>query len=275
MSKAKLSKTKKIIIVAVCVLVFLVLWFMFVGYQWSWGPFVKLHDYKVSSLEGNSQQYSLDYVETQDGSILKDKNIIFLGSSVTYGSASKGVTFADYIGKRNGCNVIKEAVSGTTLVDEGINSYISRLRKLDCSNAQLLVCQLSTNDATQKKELGEVSDSMNIEDFDTHTVAGAVEYIIAFSKEKWNCPVIFYTNPKYDSDNYGKMVDLLNDIQKKWDIGVIDLWNNAEFNNITEQQRTLYMADEIHPTQAGYLEWWTPSMEKYIINFMEHSNESN
>lgn len=35
------------------------------------------------------------------------------------------------------------------------------------------------------------------------------------------------------------------------------------------------MADEIHPTQAGYLEWWTPKMEKYIIDYMEKSNESN
>lgn len=270
-----MSKSKKIIVSVVSVLIFLILWFMFVGYQWSWGPFVKLHDYKVASLEGNLERYSLENVKPQNSNVLTDKNIIFLGSSVTYGAASKGVTFADYIGKRNGCNVIKEAVSGTTLVDEGIGSYISRLNKLDCDNADLLVCQLSTNDATQKKELGTVSNTMNIDDFDTHTVAGAIEYIIAFAKEKWDCPVIFYTNPKYDSENYSSMVDLLKEIQSKWDIGVIDLWNDTDFNNITDEQRTLYMADEIHPTQAGYLEWWTPKMEQYIINYMENLNESN
>lgn len=270
-----MRKSKKIIIIVLSVFVFLVLWFMFVGYQWSWGPFVKLHDYKVSALEGNAEQYSLAYVQTQNDSILKDKTVVFLGSSVTYGSASKGVTFADYIGKQTGCNVVKDAVPGTTLVDEGINSYISRLNKLDCSHVDLLVCQLSTNDATQKKELGSVSKSMNIEDFDTHTVAGAMEYIIAFSKEKWDCPVLFYTNPKYDSENYQAMVDLLKEIQSKWNIGVIDLWNDENFNHITDVQRKLYMADEIHPTQAGYLEWWTPAMEKYIINFMEKRNESN
>lgn len=116
---------------------------------------------------------------------------------------------------------------------------------------------------------------MRIDNFDTHTVAGAIEYIIAFAKDKWDCPVIFYTNPKYDSEKYSAMVELLKEIQNKWDIGVIDLWNDTDFNNITDDQRNLYMADEIHPTQAGYLEWWTPKMEQYIINYMENLNESN
>ena len=80
------------------------------------------------------------------------KHLIFLGSSVTYGSASGGVSFADFISRRNGCAITKEAVSGTTLVDEGEDSYISRLKKLDKSiPADLFICQLSTNDATQGK----------------------------------------------------------------------------------------------------------------------------
>ena len=43
------------------------------------------------------------------------KTIIFLGSSVTYGAASGGVSFADVICRNYGYNMIKEAVSGTTL----------------------------------------------------------------------------------------------------------------------------------------------------------------
>ena len=37
------------------------------------------------------------------------KKIIFLGSSVTYGSAAGGVSFADIICKKNGYEMIKEA----------------------------------------------------------------------------------------------------------------------------------------------------------------------
>ena len=46
---------------------------------------------------------------------LKDKTVLFLGSSVTYGSASGGVSFADLMVKECGIKMIKEAVSGTTL----------------------------------------------------------------------------------------------------------------------------------------------------------------
>lgn len=249
-----------------CTVAAIAAWIAFCGYQWSWGPFCKLHDFKTSKLPGNASQYALKQVAPVENSPLVGKCIVFLGSSVTYGASSKGVSFVDYIGVRNSCEIIKEAVSGTTLVDNGLSSYISRLKKLDKGVAvDLFVCQLSTNDATQNKPLGNVSESVDLEDFDTSTVAGAVEYIIAYAKQTWDCPVLFYTNPRYDSEQYEAMAELLQQIAEKWDITVIDMWNDENFNNLTEEQRTLYMADRIHPTQAGYLEWWTPYIEKYLI----------
>ena len=38
------------------------------------------------------------------------------------------VSFVDYISYRNGCEYVKEAVSGTTLVDNGKTSYIQRMK---------------------------------------------------------------------------------------------------------------------------------------------------
>lgn len=264
-----MKKSTIIAMISAVILLLGILWIAFCGFQWSWGPFAKLHDFKTAGLPGNAAEYEMSKVPPLDSSPLNGKQIIFLGSSVTYGAASKGVSFADYIGVRNGCQVIKEAVSGTTLVDNGSSSYISRLKKMKVPSADLFVCQLSTNDATQKKMPGEISQSRNMEDFDTTTVAGAMEYIIAYAREKWNCPVVFYTNPKYDSDAYGNMVALLLQIADKWDISVIDLWNDTEFNNISQQERELYLADAIHPTQAGYLEWWTPRMEADLYRAAE------
>lgn len=140
-------------------------------------------------------------------------------------------------------------------------------------DVEIFVCQLSTNDATQKKEIGNVIESKNIDDFDTKTVAGAIEYIIAFSKNKWNCPIVFYTNPKYESEEYQKTVDVLYLIKNKWNIEIIDMWSNTDFNNITNEQRSLYMADKIHPTKAGYLEWWTPVFNDRLTEVI--NNESN
>ena len=199
---------------------------------------------------------------------LQGKTVVFLGSSVTYGSASQGASFAEYIAARNDCVSVKEAVSGTTLSD-GPSSYIQRLRELETPQADLFVCQLSTNDASQSKPLGTVSGSGKVSDFDTSTVAGAIEYITVYARERWNCPVVFYTNPRYDSPAYGRMVELLYRVSEKWGITVIDMWNDRDFNAITEEQRALYMADSIHPTQAGYLEWWTPMMERTLYRVME------
>ena len=175
---------------------------------------------------------------------LSGKHIVFLGSSVTYGAASNGVSFVDFLAEATGCRVTKEAVSGTTLVDDAPDSYID-----------LFVCQLSTNDATQMKELGEACRTYDMDDFDTLTVAGAIEYIIAYARKTWKCPVAFYTSPRYDSARYAAMVGLLQTIRRKWDIALIDLWNDAAFNDITTEQRSRYMADSIHPTREGYLEW--------------------
>ena len=64
-------------------------------------------------------------------------------------------------------------------------------------------------------------------------------------------------------------MELLHRVSEKWGITVIDMWNDKDFNAITEEQRALYMADSIHPTQAGYLEWWTPMMERTLYRVME------
>ena len=64
------------------------------------------------------------------------------------------------------------------------------------------------------------------------------------------------------------MVTALKEIATLRGIGVIDLYTDTEFNNISSEQRSLYLADKIHPTKAGYLEWWTPKMEQYIYDFI-------
>ncbi len=215
--------------------------------------------------KGNGSEYSIKNTETVLHSPLKGKTGIFLGSSVTYGYGSLGVSFPDYLEKTDGITAVKEAVSGTTLVDNGKKSYVARMKTIDTEiKADFFMCQLSTNDATKELPLGEISHGFNLAEFDTSTVTGATEYIIAYAKETWNCPVIFYTQAKYDSEPYALMVERLLMLQEKWDITVIDLWNNEEINSITNAERKLYLVDNIHPTRAGYREWWLPEIRKVL-----------
>lgn len=201
---------------------------------------------------------------------MKGYNILFLGSSVTYGTASGGYSFADCISKKNGAYMYKEAVGGTTLTDEK-NSYIQRLENIDKSvKFDLAICQLSTNDATRKKPLGEVSYTQFP---DRNTVCGAIEYIINYIRDVWDCPVIFYTNSYYNNDYYADMVDAMKKIASVYGVGLIDLYSDSEFNKITSEQRKIYMADDIHPTKEGYTEWWTPKMEEYLYKYLRERAE--
>lgn len=222
--------------------------------------------------KGNNNIYDLENTESLIPNKLTGKKIIFLGSSVTYGSASKGISFVEYLKKRDGIISIKEAVSGTTLVDQkvrGRDSYITRMKKIDKDiKVDCFVCQLSTNDATLKKPLGKISNSFDINDFDTNTIAGAIEYIICYAKETWNCPIIFYTGTKYDGKYYEEMVNLLLDIKEKWKIGVLDLWHDEEMNQVSSEEYKLYMVNKIHPSKAGYKDWWTPKFEEILKEFI-------
>lgn len=198
------------------------------------------------------------------------KTIYYLGSSVTYGFASDGISFVELLSEYE---PIKETVSGTTLVDDKDNSYISRMknRKVD-GKVDLFICQLSTNDAGKQKPLGSISDSFDIQKFDTKTVAGAIEYIIAYAKQNFDCPILFYSSPltpvlkEHPEFGYQPMVDLLIEIVKKWNIEFLDLWNDEDFNVAYKEE---YMNDPIHPTLLGYKEWWTPVFNKKIKEILK------
>ena len=230
---------------------------------------------RLAGLAGNAQEYSVGNTSAREDSRLKGKTILFLGSSVTYGSDAMGESFVDYLVKRDGIAAVKEAVSGTTLVDrrtEGGDSYIARMKRMDASvRADAFVCQLSTNDATQQLPVGSRSDGTEKNEFDTKTVAGAIEYVIAYAKETWNCPIIFYTGTRFEgrgSKEYQQMIELLYSLQEKWKIGILDLWNDEKMQEVSKEDYALYMSNGIHPTRAGYRNWWTPKFENFLTDYL-------
>ena len=184
-------------------------------------------------------------------------NIIWLGSSVTYGAQSGGhYSMADAIQDNHPGTVCeKYAISATTLVNEKEDSYVGRMK-------------LISKDETP---LGEVTDSTDPADFDDTTIAGAIETIISYVKETFGCPVVFYTGTYIEKEGYDEMVDLLLQIQEKWGIGVVDMYHNEEMTALygTDLYNE-YMHDEVHPCRKGYVEWWTPVIEEYLTEFLSN-----
>ena len=206
------------------------------------------------------------YIESASDIADDDIVVYALGSSVTRGEATKGSSFADLLDDAdNGIKVIKSAISGTTLVSNNndANSYVARLQKdfKGLPAPDYLIVQLSTNDATQNKALGSLSNGTDIAAFNTETIIGAIEYIIAYAKETWNCEVIFYTNPKYDSNAYAAMVNAMPAICEKWGIGLVDFYNYGCMQPLDNLNPL--MNDNIHPNAVGY-QWMAEIFEGYF-----------
>lgn len=266
----KKKGSKKIVIIVLIILVVLTVTQLFVlGAMGGIGPLGFIRNNRIAKHPGNSTDYDFSTIEQAENNLLTGKNICVLGSSVAYGSASQENSIGEYLAARFGANITKEAVGGTTLVDKG-NSYIHRMLNNIPQDAQfdLFICQLSTNDATKKLPLGQISESMELSAFDTSTVTGAMEYIICYARQTWGCPVVFFTGAYYSSAEYDAMVTQLLKLEEKWGIGVLNLWTDEEFNSISEQERSLYMNDKIHPTKAGYRDWWCPEMERQLLQFL-------
>lgn len=216
--------------------------------------------------QGNAAGFSPDNVELNPSSPLMGRMAAFLGSSVTYGFAAKGVSFVDYLVARDGLQTVKSAISGTTLAGQAADGYLARLKR-EIPRGQhydLLVCQLSTNDQRQGKPLGEVTGPDQRQDFNTETTLGAIEEVCRYTKTVLHCPLVFYTCLENDDGGaYAQLIAKLRELQKKWGFTVIDLFNNQGLR-ASVKAHPHAMFDDVHPTQEGYLKLWLPVFEQEL-----------
>lgn len=183
---------------------------------------------------------------------LQNKTVLFLGSSVTYGSAAGGISFADIMKEACGINCIKEAVSGTTLADTDNSSYVARLKRVDKKlRPDLFICQLSTNDASPERKI------------DPHQTEQAIRRILTYVKSTFACPIVFYTGTYFENEKYAELVELLYRLQKEYDFYILDLYNDEDMRSVDKEAYKRYMHDPIHPTLEGYREWWTPKFTDF------------
>lgn len=232
------------------------------------GPFAYLHDQDIAALPGNAPEYSFDQIMPIDNSPLKDCRVLVLGSSVAQGTSSMGFGIAEYLQNRFSCSCTKDTVRGTTIADTGSQSILKRLETHTSEeDYDLVICQLSTNDATKRLPVGRAGKEK-----ETDTIRDGLLEIIACVRKTWDCPLVFFTSCHFVNDRYDAMVAALHELTDATTVGVLDLWNNKNFNTISKSERKLYMADSIHPTLAGYRDWWGPEIERQLRNYLRRIN---
>lgn len=265
-----------------------------------------------SGKTANDDEFAVANVKKIENSPLADKTIYWLGSSVTRGESSYGAdsgnnreSMADFLAAKTGAVCKKDAVSGTTIFDDGSSgntgakSYTRRLTDSAVfdkdEHVDAFICQISTNDAwinpnnpsdNRNLKRGYVED-ISVQDkdaFNLATTLGGVEYIISYVLETWDCPIYFYSGSYFGDSgtgnrtsgnptgtNYSKLIDDVKVAVRKWkelgcEIDVIDLYNDEDFNaQVSEEYYKWCTSDAIHPKRAGYLNWWMPYFEQYLI----------
>jgi len=182
---------------------------------------------------------------------INNTTVIFLGSSIVYGAGASGVSFAEVMRDKLDLNMVKEAVSGTTLADVNEMSYVSRLKTLPTDiKPSLFICQLSTNDTNLKKVTDLVMTNQ------------ALRFIIEYARDVYHCPIMFFTQPRYKTERYQTLVDMLYGLQHEYNFPILDFWNDETMRDPADFAR--YTTDNVHPNIEGYTEWWTPKFIEFI-----------
>lgn len=223
----------------------------------------------VVNSSGNSKQYSVDKAQTSQNTEITDKEILFLGSSFTNGYKSDGESFVDYLQKVNGVYPLKLSENKSKMIGDKKDCYIPRLKELSKEHRpHFFMCELSPYDAMGKMKMGELADNYRIDSFDTTTLIGTLEYIVCYAQETWRCPVIFYTCPNVEDEDYEDMIKALEQVCDKWNLKMLDLYNDDDFKTLDDKEMKLYFDEPFCPTKAGYKELITPKFEDFIIEFM-------
>lgn len=216
----------------------------------------------------------LDYADIKTSSVYTHENMskhplygkmfYHLGSSISYGYANAGISFAEQISALTGSKYVKETVSGTTLATSKPNSYVERWSNFRFDDdPDYLVLQLSTNDFTQGVAMGTVTNATS--GFDTATASGAIEYIIDETRKiSPHTRVVVYTcavKPNWGwKQQYASFINInLRKIAEKWNIIVVDLFN-AETTDTS-----VWMSDDIHPGGAQYANLFTVNMINTLV----------
>lgn len=180
----------------------------------------------------------------------------FLGSSITYGYAAGGYSFVDYMKERSDYEVVKEAVSGTTLSNCLPDSYYERLLKRGTEGAGVLLVQLSTNDASKGVALG------GVDSIDPKTSCGAINRIIDFGIDN-GCRVGFYATPVLGDDSFFAPIEgAMEMISAQRGVPFLDLNKDEKLKNLCGKPG--YYADDIHPSKRGHIELFGPKFLAFI-----------
>ena len=209
--------------------------------------------------------------------VLTELDYVSLGDSITYGSINgkKGTPYCDIVAETlNLASITNRGVGGQTLSNAGKwGSIISQLSKIT-PEADIISVMGGVNDWAQGVELG------NIDDTDSKTIYGGLNYIAHYLKIHYSDSFIFFMTvlPVGDAkhlqyDDVAKCtIEEINvaikEVAQKYNIPVLDTYELADYQS---EMNNSALTDGCHPSQQFHEEVLAPLVAKFIEdNYKEY-----
>lgn len=208
-------------------------------------------------------------------SSLIGKSGLFLGDSIAYGAGdSLRLSWGGRL-RAYGLDSETVAVSGWALTPKetsGREAIVTQLENAKKSAYDFVILEGGVNDILINRDtdksiaMGKMTASDNFTEFDTTTVAGALEDLIAKTKAKFpEAKVGYIINCRFaniDDETYAEYVSLAKDICDKWEISSVSLDGLIDTTKGTADQ-----PDGLHPSAQGY-----DKLVPTIYNWMNNSS---
>ena len=258
-------------------------------------PYIK--DKKANGIEALTINFDFNVNET---GILNGKSVLFAGDSITNAvkdSKKPYYGWSGRIGSANNMDWKNAGISSATISTALANSYpenriVNQLIDNQEKAYDYVILHGGMNDSIAMTQIGDMTDSFNLEDFDTSTFSGAMDELLCKAKELYPDAIIGYIvnyatpNSTWGgySNNNKTYFDRAKEICEKWGIPYIDLYDGGveiegehksysyDILEVTSG-KNMYdnLSTEIHIGSKGY-DIISPYIQKWMEEISQYSN---
>ncbi len=223
----------------------------------------------------------VDYIlsELDKLSALKGKTVMTFGDSIMHGDGNDFVGIGDLLSQRYMMVAVDYSHGGSTFGKvynrEQICAQINKAINMG-ETADIILINGGTNDM-RRLPAGEISSDFNYESYGSADFSSGMEYAIGLIKDNYpDTPLVYIRAHDMECSlerNELHFGNLALDICEKWEVEVVDVFNDTDFDCHKEDIKCAYTAhtekrkngDSIHPNQLGYYKYYIPLLSEKAV----------
>ena len=215
--------------------------------------------------------------------VFKNKRALFIGDSICEAICEKDEEIRGWGGRiQSSTNMecVNVGLSGASISTSGPSSgadgkatkrILTQYMKEKDKNFDFVIMQGGVNDAWVSAEVGNITGSFDVNDFNIDTYAGALEELFYHvTKDYSNAKlgyIFTFKTPKFTTGRIQDMTEYYNmakQICEKWNVPFLNMYEDETLSEDLKVNTKENLSDYLHPNTSGY-----DVLYKYIMYWME------